>query len=131
MITQQLLHLKIVVVVKRRFSHFRKIRFQKKKVEEENGTHTPKFRSKNIKFESTRIGDSKCVQWKCWTVGCGVSGSQLRRRDASRRTYFSHSHLFNKIDIHTTYMHKYSSPLYLAIRILLHTLIPKLLCTLM
>ena len=88
MITQQLLHLKIGWwVVKRRFSHFRRIRFQKKKVEEENGTHTPKFRSKNIKFESTRIGDSKCVQWKCWTVGCGVSGSQLRRREPSRRSF--------------------------------------------
>ena len=34
----------------------------------------------------------------------------------------SYSHLFNKSDIHTTYMHKYSSPLYLVIHILLHTL---------
>jgi len=29
----------------------------------------------------------------------------------------SYSHLFNKIDIHTTYMHKYTSPLYLVFHI--------------
>ena len=34
----------------------------------------------------------------------------------------SYSHLFNKIDIHTTYTHKFSSSLYLAFHILLHTL---------
>ena len=48
------------------------------------------------------------------------------RKSLLRRTYFSiliHTHISsNKIDIHTTYMYKCSSPPYLVIRILLHTL---------
>ena len=34
----------------------------------------------------------------------------------------SHSHFFNKLDIHTSYMHKYSSPLSLVSHLLLHIL---------
>ena len=48
-------------------------------------------------------------------------------------TYFlfpySQPHLFNKIDIHTTYMQTYSSPLYVVIHILLHTLIQAIMHT--
>ena len=74
-------------------------------------------------LESTELGIAAGVIEVC------INQPQLYLKNAAQQglpyVFFnphSHSHFFYKIDIHTTYMYKCSSPLYLVIRILLHTL---------
>ena len=73
-----------------------------------------------------------------WLSGAGISvsagipdfrtkGTGLYSRLEKYELYVflnthSHSHFFNKFDIHTSYMHKYSSPLSLVSHLLLHIL---------
>ena len=76
---------------------------------------------KETKLTSLFIMKQRTFDAKACAQLCEV----LRDNESLTYVFFnphSYSHFFNKIDIHTTYMYKCNSSLYLVISILLHTL---------